>query len=60
MAPRSNPRHPSGVSTEHSHPTSNALLAGASPDVEIFWDLSNCEPSWGKDQAFIYTVIKVM
>lgn len=35
MAPRSNPRHPSGVSTEHSHPTSNALLAGASVVVIV-------------------------
>ena len=25
----------------------------------IHWDLSTCEPSWGKDQVFIYTVIKV-
>ena len=26
---------------------------------DILWDLSTCEPSWGKDQVFIYIVIKV-
>ena len=27
---------------------------------DIFWDLSTCEPSWGTDQVFIYTIIKVI
>ncbi len=35
MAPYANPRHPLRVSTEHSHPASNALLAVASVVVIV-------------------------